>query len=107
MSERRQHGVLGAVCALVIGVYAWSAQSGWLEVWSVHAQTTYYNLMVRGFQAGQLNLKRAVPFGLANSANPYEPKTMTPYLAGQYPLHDLSYYQEGVRKFGERFAEKS
>ena len=57
--------VLGAACALVIGVYAWSAHSGFLELMGSGAQDSYYNLLVRGFRDGQLNVKREAPPGLA------------------------------------------
>ena len=88
------HVVLGAVCALVIGAYAWSAQSGLLELWGLSADNTYYNLLVEGFRSGQLNLQREVPPGLAQLADPYDPIANEPYrwIEG-CPLHDLSYYQ--------------
>ena len=60
--------VLGAVCALVIGVYAWSAHSGLLESLGPGAQDSYYNLLVRGFRDGHLNVKREAPPGLAKPA---------------------------------------
>ena len=65
--------LLAAVCALVIGVYAYMAQSGLLELLSPSAADTYYNLLVRGFRAGQLSLKKEVPPGLAQLADPYDP----------------------------------
>jgi tetratricopeptide (TPR) repeat protein len=85
---------LGVVFALVIGVYAWSANSGLLELCSSNAENTYYNLLVQGFRAGQLNLKTAVPPGLAQLADPYDPTAGNPYrwIYG-HPLHDLSYYK--------------
>ena len=85
-----RYAVLGAVCALVIGVYAWSAKSGWLELACVNADNTYYNLLVRGFRARQLNLKREVPSGLAQLSNPFDPQAMSPYLLVDHPLHDQS-----------------
>ncbi|MGA2137465.1 MAG: hypothetical protein ABSH14_01240 [Verrucomicrobiia bacterium] len=51
---------LAAVCALVLGVYAYMAQSGPLELLSPTAADTYYNLLVQGFRAGQLS-SRASP----------------------------------------------
>jgi Flp pilus assembly protein TadD len=87
--------VLAAVCALIIGVYGWSARSGVMELRELRAADTYYNLLVQGFHAGQLNLKREVPPGLAQLANPYDPTANRDYrLGGQHPpLHDLSYYK--------------
>ena len=59
--RKAYYAVLAAVCALVIGVYAWSAKPGWLELWSLKADNSYYNQLVQGFEAGQLNLRREVP----------------------------------------------
>ncbi len=84
--------VLGAVCVLVVGVYAYTAQSGPLELQSPDAANTYYNLLVRGFRAGQLSLKKEVPPGLAQLADPYDPTANAIYRAAPYRLHDLSYY---------------
>ena len=57
--------ILGTVCALVIGFFAWSARPGWLGMRTSRAADAYYNLMVRGFRTGQLDLKTEVPAGLA------------------------------------------
>ena len=86
--------VLGAVCVLVIGVFAWSAKSGMLEARAWRAQDTYYNLLVRALRAGQLNLPMEVPPGFAQLANPYDPIANRAYRSMDgHPLHDLSYYQ--------------
>ena len=84
---------LAAVCALVIGVYAYTAQSGLLEMLSPSAADTYYNLLVRGFRAGQLSLKKDVPPGLAQLADPYDSTANAPYRLMPNRLHDLSYYK--------------
>ena len=85
--------VLGTVCALVIGYFAWSARPGWLGMRTARAEDAYYNLMVRGFRAGQLDLKTEVPAGLAQLADPYDPIALLDYLlADGHPLLDLSYY---------------
>jgi tetratricopeptide (TPR) repeat protein len=84
---------LAAVCVLVIGVYAYMAESGLLELLSPSAADTYYNLLVRGFRAGQLSLQEEVPPGLAQLANPYDPTANAPYRLRPYRLHDLSYYK--------------
>jgi len=55
---------------------------------SLDSSDAYYNLLVRGFQHGQLNLKREVPLRLAQSANPYDPDVSSPY-----PVLDMSYYK--------------
>jgi tetratricopeptide (TPR) repeat protein len=88
-----QHGVLGAVCALVIGVYAHAAHSGYWESLSLNAADTYYNLLVQGFRAGQLSLKKEVPPGLAQLADPYDPTTNALYRSAPYRMHDMSYYK--------------
>jgi hypothetical protein len=86
--------VLGVVFALVIGVYAWSASSGTMELLGSKAENTYYNLLVQSFSAGQLNLKTPVPPGLTQLADPYDPMASAPYRWNYgYPLHDLSYYK--------------
>jgi Flp pilus assembly protein TadD len=85
--------VLGIVCALVIGFYAWSARPGWVGLRTAHAEDAYYNLLVRGFRAGQINLKAEVPAGLAQLADPFDSIANVKYLlADGHPLWDLSYY---------------
>jgi len=98
--------VLGLVCALVIGFYAWSANPGASEVLGSGAQDSYYNLLVQGFRDGHLNVKREVPPGFAALGND------APDPAGNagsrwverdpwgdmswmetHGLHDLSYYK--------------
>jgi tetratricopeptide (TPR) repeat protein len=92
--RRARCAVLVLVCALVIGVYAWSANSGLIEFAGGNAEHTYYNLLVQGFRAGQLNLKTETPPGFAQLADPYDPTANEPYrLHGAQPLHDVSYYQ--------------
>jgi hypothetical protein len=60
-----QSGILTAMCVAVAGVYAYTAHSGYLVSSSLNAADNYYNLLVQGFRAGQLNLKTDVPRGLA------------------------------------------
>jgi hypothetical protein len=86
--------VFGMVCALVIGIFAWSAEPGFLELANPRAEDSYYNLLVQGFRAGQLNLKSELPPGFAQLANPYDPAVFAAYKEGaRYPLGDLSYYK--------------
>ena len=47
-----------------------------------------YNLLVRGFRDGQLNLKREAPPGLVNPNNPADVD-----LSKMFGLTDLSYYK--------------
>jgi tetratricopeptide (TPR) repeat protein len=84
---------LGAVCALVIGVYVCLARSGPWESLSPNAADSSYNLLAQGFRAGQLSLKKEVPPGLMRLADPYNPTASEPYWSGPAGLHDLSYYK--------------
>ena len=85
--------VLAMVCVLVLGIYAWCADSGVTELVSSRPECTYYNLLVKGFRAGQVNLKREVPPGLVRLANPHDPLANAPYRwMADGPLHDTSYY---------------
>jgi Flp pilus assembly protein TadD len=84
---------LGAVCALVISVYACLARSGPWESLSPNAADSSYNLLVQGFRTGRLSLKKEVPPGLTRLADPYNPAASEPYQFGPAGLHDLSYYK--------------
>ncbi len=88
-----QRAILAAVCALVIGVYAGTTHSGFWESLSLNPAESYYNLMVQGFRAGQLNLKLDVPPGLSQLADPYDPVANAHYRGAFYRLHDLTYYK--------------
>jgi len=79
---------LAAVCALVIGVYAYTAHSGFVTSSSLNAADNYYNLLVQGFRAGHLSLKKEVPPGFAQLVDPYDGTANAPY-----GLLDLSYYK--------------
>ncbi len=78
---------------LVIGVCAYMTQPGAWESSGGDAADACYNLLVQGFRAGQLSLKKEVPPGLARLADPYDPAANAPYRAPPYWLHDLSYYK--------------
>jgi tetratricopeptide (TPR) repeat protein len=88
-----QSGILAAVCALVIGVYAYIAHSGHVVSRDVNPGDEYYNLLVQGFRAGQLSLKKEVPVGLARLADPYNPTANARFRYVSDNLHDLSYYR--------------
>jgi tetratricopeptide (TPR) repeat protein len=79
---------LAAACALVVGIYAYTAHSGVLVSPSLNAADNYYNLLVQGLRAGQLNLKIDVPPGLAQLADPYDPAAHS-----HYGVLDMSYYK--------------
>ncbi len=80
----------GLVCTLVIVILAWSAEPAFLALFHPKAEDSYYNLLVQGFRAGQLNVKREAPPGLAQSADPYDPALNARY---QLDAGDMSYYQ--------------
>ncbi|MGA2603444.1 MAG: tetratricopeptide repeat protein [Verrucomicrobiia bacterium] len=79
---------LAAVCALVVGVYAYTAHSGFLVSTSLNPADSYYNLLIQGFRAGQLSLKKELPPGFAQLADPYDRTANT-----RYGVLDLSYYK--------------
>ncbi|MGD0058242.1 MAG: tetratricopeptide repeat protein [Verrucomicrobiia bacterium] len=82
--------ILAAVCAVVVGIYACTAHDGHVTQSSLDAAaSSYYNLLVQGFRAGHLSLKKEVPPALAQLADPYAP---TPLHA--FGAWDLSYYRD-------------
>jgi len=88
-----QRGSLAVVCLLVLGVYAYMVQPGPLELLAPSAADTYYNLLVRGFRAGQLSLRKEVPLSLVQLPDPYDPNANSIYWAEPYRMIDLSYYK--------------
>jgi tetratricopeptide (TPR) repeat protein len=84
----KQRGMLAAVCALVIGIYAYTAHGGAYTQPTFDAADNYYNLLVQGFRAGQLDLKEEAPPVLARLADPY---AYSPVHPGN--VLDLSYYK--------------
>jgi tetratricopeptide (TPR) repeat protein len=84
-SRWARYAVLAAVCALVIGIYARTANSGVLELMGSGAQDSFYNLQVQGFRDGHLSVKRQLPpeFG--------DPPRFK--WEGNYGFDDLSYYK--------------
>jgi Tfp pilus assembly protein PilF len=89
-NERR---VLVGVCAVVIGIYAYMARPGPWESLTQNAAGSHYNLLVEGFRAGQLSLKKEVPIGFAQLADPYDPAVQSRYFLPPYWMLDLSYYR--------------
>ncbi len=86
--------VLGTVCVLIIGFFVWSAKSGLKELLNSQPGDSYYNLLVQGFRAGQLNVKREAPPELAKLANPYDNRADMAYLyIPGSPVNDMSYYK--------------
>ncbi len=85
--------VIVGVCALVVGVYAYAAHEAAVTQQSLNAAGSFYNLLVQGFRAGQLNLKKEVPTGFAHLADPYDPAANQFYMGLPYWIGDLSYYK--------------
>jgi Tfp pilus assembly protein PilF len=84
--------LLGAVCVLVLGFYAWSARPAVRQMYGISdPANAYYNQLVQGFRNGQLNLKREVPLGLTKLADPYDTVANASYR--HTGLHDTSYYR--------------
>ncbi len=64
------------------------------ELASPRAEDSYYNLLVQGFQAGQLNVKREAPPGLAKLSDPYDPALNESLVWGKDDLaYEMSYYK--------------
>jgi len=84
---------LAAVCVLVVGAYAYLAQSPAWEPSSPDAAQAYYNLLVQGFRIGQLSLSKEAPHGLIQLADPYDSAANALYRDAPYRLHDLSYFK--------------
>ena len=86
--------LLVAVCALVVGVYACMSLPGdWEKFGMQNVADSSYNLLVQGFRAGQLSLKKEVPVGLTQLADPSDPAANEIYrFSPPYLLHDLCYY---------------
>jgi len=64
-----------------------------IELLDSGPQDSYYNLLVQGFRAGQLNVKREVPPELARFSNSHHPAVRNLLWFGRHPVMDLSYYQ--------------
>jgi len=56
------------------------------------AADNHYNLLVRGFQHGQLSLDKVAPPQLATLPDPYDPVANGRYRTGN-GLHDMTYYK--------------
>ena len=92
-SRRARRAVLAAAVAGVMIVLFFIAHAigSEMEAWSPDPADANFNLVVRGFQAGQLNLKKDVPPGLARLADPYDQVANQRYREYPYLLHDMSY----------------
>ena len=75
---RAQRALLTTVCVVVVCGYAYAARLSYTVTWSLNPADEFYNLLVQGFRAGQLNLKKEVPPKLAQLADPYNPAALFP-----------------------------
>ena len=85
-----QRAILATVCALVIAIYVCAAHSGIPLSGRMGAADNYYNLLVQGFQVGQLSLKKEIPAGFASISDPYAPSAIASYFQ---EVGDMSYYR--------------
>ena len=92
-SQCRQRTLLAVVCVLVIAVYVYLAHSGTAGQPHRNPSDEFYNLLVQGFHAGQLSLKKDVPLGFIQLPNPYDRVANESYRIAPYRLDDLSYYK--------------
>ena len=84
--------MVSLAAALVVGSYGWMATQSVTELSGASAADIHYNLLVEGFQRGQLNLNKVPPAGLGQLPDPYDPVTNEQYRLGG-GLHDMSYYR--------------
>ena len=87
---------LAGIGALTIWVYASIVRGVPSEFGTAGPAKAYYNLLVDGFRAGQLNVKQEPPPGLVRLADPYDPKANRPYrgiIFRDGRVHDMSYYR--------------
>jgi tetratricopeptide (TPR) repeat protein len=83
---------LGAVAALVAGLFLWMARLSVTELTGPSAAGNHYNLLVAGFRSGHLGLAKEAPPELGRLADPYDPFTNRDLRMG-HGLHDMTYYQ--------------
>jgi tetratricopeptide (TPR) repeat protein len=92
-ADRRGHGtpcvVFFLVCGLVIAFFAWVAQPSFRSLDHPRPQDSFYNLLVQGFCAGQLNLKTPVSPQLVQLADPFATNAVYPG-----DVFGMSYYKE-------------
>jgi hypothetical protein len=80
-------------CAVTLGIYAACARLGTAVFGNDDPTEAVYNRMIDGFAQGHLYLRRDVPAGFAQLADPYDPAQNAPYRVPPYFLYDLSYYR--------------
>ncbi|HUR56364.1 MAG TPA: hypothetical protein VM029_01550, partial [Opitutaceae bacterium] len=87
--RRFESPLLLALCLAIAWFYVWTARSNG-ENWKFgREQNDYYNLLIDGWLAGQLNMKVDVPAELLRIKDPYDPAQRPPGVG----LHDASFYR--------------
>ncbi len=84
--------VLGLIGVGVAGLFLALAAANVTEWGKAAARDEDYNLLVEGFQRGQVSLAKEAPAGLRQLADPYDPAANAVYRAIPYGLDDLSYF---------------
>jgi hypothetical protein len=87
-SAALRYAILILSLAAVIAFYAWAIAPGRPFIAKFDTGIDYYNLLVKGFRSGHLNLQVEVPPGLFKLKDPYDPKQNAPF-----GMHDLSFYK--------------
>ena len=82
--------LLSLFCAFLVGVITWAADADSPhESLNPDPKNSNYNLLVQGFQSGQLNMEMNAPPGFKKLDDPYNPIENFNYLTN---LRDISYY---------------
>ena len=82
-----------AAAALVAAIFAASANPTGLELAGGQPAQAYYSQLADAFRHGQVGLRKPVPPGLAQLADPYDPAANYPYRLAPTRADDLSYYR--------------
>jgi Flp pilus assembly protein TadD len=92
----RESLLLAAICAAVLVFYFWKCSRYVSELGRDEPGTQYYNLLIDGFSAGQLNLNVDAPAGLSQLPDPWDPQANFPFRRHPFAedrLHDTSYFR--------------
>ena len=82
-----------AAAALVVVIFAASANPTGLELAGGPPAEAYYSQLAAAFRTGQVSLRKPVPTGFAQLADPYDPAANYPYRLAPTRADDLSYYR--------------
>ena len=84
--------VLIAVGIGVVSLLVWTVAPSRSDWGNTRADEALYNMLVRGFRAGQLNLATPVPEALTALPDPYDPAANARFRAEQH-IHDASLHR--------------